>query len=140
MGADIAPILIAADEERDRILAKAALEGSHLANPLCFVKDGVELLAYLRGEGPFAGRLRPALALLDLGAAQDGPAVLRAIKSDRELGDIPVAVLADSDEDRDRCRALDLGANAYVTKPFSFEKLAEVMRTLDHFGFSLVRP
>ncbi len=53
---ELISILIADDDADDRMMAKEALEECRLANPVDFVEDGVELLAYLRGQGP----LQPA--------------------------------------------------------------------------------
>ena len=47
-------ILIADDDEDDRMLAREALEESRLANDLRFVKDGEELLDYLHRRGDWA--------------------------------------------------------------------------------------
>ena len=46
-------ILMAEDDEDDRLLTEEALKESRLCNPLLFVEDGVELLQYLRHEPPF---------------------------------------------------------------------------------------
>ncbi len=48
-------ILIADDDADDRMMAKEALDECRLANQIDFVEDGVELLAYLRGQGRYAG-------------------------------------------------------------------------------------
>jgi CheY-like chemotaxis protein len=62
-------ILMADDDPDDRFLTKHAFTEHHVANPLLFVEDGVELLDYLRGAGKYADRVRfplPGLILLDL--------------------------------------------------------------------------
>ena len=68
-------ILIADDDADDRLMAKEALEECRLANHVDFVEDGVELLDYLRGQGPVRGRRGGEKAGLDHSRpehAQDG--------------------------------------------------------------------
>ena len=62
-------ILMADDDEEDRMMAKEAWEESRLCNGLRFVEDGVELMDYLELRGKYADRIdspRPGLILLDL--------------------------------------------------------------------------
>ena len=49
-------ILVADDDEEDRILTEEALSGAHLVNDLRFVVDGEDLLDYLRHEGEYYAR------------------------------------------------------------------------------------
>ncbi len=73
--------------------------------------------------------LRPAVVILDIMLPEEnGMEVLRFVKSTRELCDIPVLVLTARGQENDRQMALSLGANAFVTKPFSNQDL--VKRTL----------
>ena len=70
------------------MMAKEALEECRLANHIDFVEDGVELLAYLRGQGRYAGQARtqPGLIILDLNMPKmDGREALREIKADPSL-------------------------------------------------------
>ena len=77
------------------------------------------------------GRIRPDLVLLDLGLPDmDGLDVLRAI---REHASTPIVVLSVRDAERDKVKALDLGADDYLTKPFGVnELLARVRVALRH--------
>jgi len=62
-------ILMADDDEEDRMMAKEAWEESRLCNDLRFVEDGVELMDYLERRGKYADpndSPRPGLILLDL--------------------------------------------------------------------------
>lgn len=81
------PILIADDDEDDRLLAQDALQESRVANDLRFVEDGVELLQYVRREGEYAEAPRPGLILLDLNSrrlAKIEPQRLRATPASRK--------------------------------------------------------
>jgi CheY-like chemotaxis protein len=136
-------ILMADDDADDRLLAKEALEESHLANALYFVEDGEELMQYLRREGRFSDPLlspRPGLILLDLHMPKkDGREALKEIKSDALLREIPIVVLTTSKAEEDVYRTYSLGVNSFITKPVSFEGMVEIMKTLTHYWFQIVR-
>lgn len=126
-------ILIADDDPDDRMMAKDALEESHLANDLRFVEDGEELLDYLYQRGKYnkTNAPRPGVILLDLNMPRmDGREALKVIKADSELRRIPVVVLTTSKAEEDIYRTYDLGVNSFVTKPVMFESLVDVMKTL----------
>ncbi len=81
--------------------------------------------AYLADTGEHALRLvarhRPDLLLLDLGlSGMDGLEVLRGL---RGWTDVPVVVLSGRDTEPMKVRALDLGADDYVIKPFGMDEL-----------------
>jgi two-component system KDP operon response regulator KdpE len=69
---------------------------------------------------------RPDLVLLDLGLPNvDGLEVLQAL---RRWSDVPVIVLTARDDERMKVRALDAGADDYVTKPFGMSELLARLR------------
>lgn len=132
-------ILPVEDSPTDALLAKEALEYSKLANNLHTVTDGVEALAFLRGEGQHTGVPRPDLILLDLNLPKkDGREVLAEIKTDERLKRIPVVVLTTSKSEADVLTAYGLHANCYIVKPVDFDKFAEVVRSIEHFWFCVV--
>jgi CheY-like chemotaxis protein len=136
-------ILLADDDEDDRILTSGALKRSRLINDMRFVVDGEDLMHYLHGEGPYAAggtpAPRPGLILLDLNMPKmDGREALAEIKSDPALRRIPVVVLTTSKAEEDIVRTYDLGVNSFVSKPVTFEELAAVMQTLACYWFELV--
>ncbi len=136
------PILMAEDDEDDRVLFQDALEESHLANPVYFAKDGEELLDYLHRRGDFADPKtspRPGLILLDLNMPKkDGRQALSEIKSDPGLQSIPIVVLTTSKEERDVLQSYDLGVNSFIVKPVTFIKLIEVVTFIGHYWLELV--
>ena len=136
-------ILIADDDEEDRLLAEEALRGSHLANDLRFVVDGQDLMDYLRREGRYAGgngdAPTPGIILLDLNMPKmDGREALAEIKADPELKKIPVVVLTTSQAEQDVLRTYELGVNSFITKPVTFAGLVEVMRAFTRYWFEIV--
>ncbi len=135
-------ILMADDDEEDRMLTRKAFELNRLGNDLRFVEDGEDLLDYLHQRGKYkeAGSApRPGLILLDLNMPRlDGREALAAIKSDPSLRRIPIVVMTTSEADQDIARSYDLGANSYVTKPVTFDSLAQVIKALDQYWFEIV--
>ncbi len=136
-------ILLADDDEDDRLLASDALRESGEPAELHFVGDGKQLLDYLRAEGEFAApnaAPRADLILLDLNMPRlDGREALRQIKADKTLRRTPVVILTTSRTHRDVWNSYDEGANSYVAKPVSFEALVEVMKNLRHYWAETVQ-
>jgi CheY-like chemotaxis protein len=135
-------VLMADDDEDDVLLTREALEESKLANDFRSVSDGVELLEFLNRQGRYADPAlspTPGLILLDLNMPRmDGREALRMIKGDERLRQIPIVVLTTSEADADVVRSYDLGANSFVTKPVTFEKLVDVVQMLTTYWFEIV--
>ena len=136
-------ILLADDDPDDRMLTERALKASRLANQIEMVEDGEELMQYLRREGEYSDpnvSPRPGIILLDLNMPRkDGREALREIKSDPSLRRIPVIVLTTSEAEQDILRSYDLGVNAFVTKPVTFDGLAKAIQKLGEFWFQIVK-
>lgn len=135
-------ILMADDDADDRLMTKDALEESRVLNDLYFVEDGEELLDYLYQRGKYAepnAAPRPNIILLDLNMPRkDGREALREIKADPDLRRIPVVVMTTSKAEEDIYRSYDLGANSFITKPVTFERLVEMMRALGQYWIEFV--
>jgi CheY-like chemotaxis protein len=133
-------VLLVEDDPGDVLMTREAFADYKLRNNLAVVSDGVEAIAYLRGEGQYAGLPRPDLILLDLNLPRrDGREVLAEIKADDALRRIPVVVLTTSEAEEDVLRSYDLHANAYVTKPLDFERFVAVVRHIDDFFITIAR-
>lgn len=135
-------ILMADDDEDDRRLTQEAFEEGRLINDVRYVEHGEELMDYLRKEGKYAAPAdaqRPGLILLDLNMPRkDGRTVLKEIKSDPDLRQIPVVVLTTSKADEDVYKSYDLGVNSYIVKPVTFEALVDILQTLEKYWFEIV--
>jgi len=136
-------ILICDDDEDDRLLTRQALEAAHISNSLQFVEDGEQLLDYLYQRGRYAGEMglapRPGLILLDLNMPKkDGREVLKVIKQDKTLRDIPVVVLSTSRLDEDIVRSYELGVNSFISKPVTFSGLVDAMNVLGRYWLEIV--
>lgn len=135
-------ILMADDDEDDRLMTKEALDEARLGNNLRFVEDGEELMDYLYHRGKFtesANSPRSGLILLDLNMPKkDGREALKKIKSDPDLRMIPVVVLTTSDAEEDIYRTYNLGVNSFIKKSVSFEALVEIIKALTKYWFEIV--
>ena len=134
-------ILMADDDDDDFLLTKKALAESKLLNELHRVKDGEELLRYLRHQDEYTDKAncRPGVVLLDLNMPKmDGREALKAIKSDPDLKDIPVVVFTTSKAEEDIVRSYQLGVNSFITKPVKFDNLIHVMQALGNYWFEIV--
>jgi two-component system response regulator len=135
-------ILMAEDDEDDRLLTHDALIESRVLNKLYCVADGVELLQYLRREGKYSDKElhpTPSLILLDLNMPRmDGRQALQQIKADPKLKSIPVVILTTSKQEEDMIKGYDLGAASYITKPVNFEDLVELMKAIGKYWVEFV--
>ena len=134
-------ILMADDDADDRMLAQDAMAESRLGNAFRCVEDGQELMDYLHRAGKYAtaDAPRPGLILLDLNMPRkDGRQALQEIKSSPDLRRIPVVILTTSKTEEDVLRSYDLGANSFITKPVTFDRLVEIVRTLGNYWFQIV--
>jgi CheY-like chemotaxis protein len=135
-------ILFAEDDPDDRLLTRRALQKSRLANTIATVEDGEELMDYLYERGAYEGQSnpRPGLILLDLNMPRmDGREALKLIKNDPDLRRIPVIVLTTSEAEHDILQSYDLGVNAFVTKPVTFDGLVDAIQALGEFWFEIVK-
>jgi DNA-binding response OmpR family regulator len=111
-------VLIAEDEPRIASFLEKGLRAAGYVTTV--IDNGVDVVAYARDDDF-------DLLILDLGLpGQDGLAGLGQVRSRGER--LPVIVLTARDGIADRVAGLDLGADDYVTKPFSFEELLARVR------------
>ncbi len=95
------------------------------------LKYNLEKIGYyvkIAGDGrqalEMAKEFKPDLILLDMMLPyMDGLEVCRQLQSDKTLKDIPILILSAKGEELDKVVALELGAEDYLTKPFSLREL-----------------
>ena len=133
-------ILLVEDNAGDVRLTREAFKEGRGRNNLYVVTDGVDAMAFLRREGPYATMPHPDLILLDLNLPRkDGRQVLAEIKQDPDLKRIPVVVLTTSQAEEDILKSYNLHANCYITKPVDLGKFLSVIRSLENFWLTIVR-
>jgi two-component system, response regulator len=130
-------ILLVEDDEDHAELVQRSLEDVEWKHALTHVKDGEEALDYLLRRGRYhdpSSSPRPDVVFLDLRLPRvDGLEVLRQIKEQQDLREIPVVVLTTSDADRDLVDAYQRNVNAYVVKPVEFAELEQMIRDAGAF-------
>jgi CheY-like chemotaxis protein len=124
--------LLVEDDDDHAEIVEQTLRRNRVGNVVKRVIDGEAALAYLRGEGEYAGRPQPDIILLDLKLPRvDGHQVLAAVKSDPNLAPIPVVVLTTSDAEIDRLKAYEHHANSYLVKPVNFARFRQMVKDLN---------
>jgi len=133
-------ILLVEDDRSDVRLVQEALREGQVPHHLHVVRDGVEALAFLRGEGEYESAILPDLILLDLKMPKKGGLeVLKEIKNSDVLRRIPVIVLTTSDAPEDVARAYELQASLYVTKPSDLDEFDRMLRVMRDFCLTVVK-
>ena len=116
-------ILLAEDSADDEKLFVITLRRAGLENPVQTVRDGDEAIAYLKGEGAFADRVKfplPCALFIDLKMRRvDGWEVLKWIRTQESLQNMLVAVLTGFDDPKSTMEAYRLGAHSFLVKPFA---------------------
>ncbi len=130
-------ILLVEDNPQDAEMTIRALKKNNIGNKVCWAKDGVEALDFVRCTGRFTTRNSQhplKLILLDLKMPRlDGLDVLRALKSRDETRSIPVVAMTSSNQEKDLVESYRLGVNGYVTKPVQFESFMETVGNIGLF-------
>lgn len=136
-------LLVAEDDEIDAMLLERAIRRTDAAFEMVRVANGDDAIAYLRGSGVYADRLRhpvPDLMLLDLKMPhRDGFAVLQWRRGCADATTLPVVVFSSSNLAQDIQRAYALGANSFVTKPTGPQRLEGLVKALSDWwaGYNL---
>src|SRR5438105_3023790 len=137
-------VLIIEDEENDAFFLKTALKKAGILNPIQVVENGRLALDYLSGMGEFEDRKNfplPSVIFLDLKLPQvNGLEILKWIREERSLPSMVVVVLTSSSLDEDIDRAYRLGANSYVVKPSSRDKLIAIVKDFGNWWFKHNEP
>ena len=127
-------ILLVEDNSSDEKLTVVAFQKCGISNEVVVMRDGAAALDYLFGTGKYVARdvsVLPTVVLLDLKLPKiDGLEVLRQLRADQRTKLAPVVILTSSNEEQDRFKGYDLGANSYVRKPVDFNKFIEAVRQL----------
>ncbi|MDQ3278127.1 MAG: response regulator [Bacteroidota bacterium] len=121
-------ILIVDDDADDREIIRDAFLSALHEQEYVFIENGDKLLEYL--EQSTDGGV-PSLIMLDLNMpGKDGRETLREIKGDKRFHHIPTIVFTTSSSMRDKQMVYDLGANCFITKPDTFNKLIEMTSSI----------
>ncbi len=115
-------VLIADDEPN--ILVSLEFLMKREGHAVLLARDGDEALALIRAE-------RPALVLLDvMMPGRSGFEVCQAVRADEAIAGTKILLLTAKGRDTDVAQGLGVGADGYMTKPFSTKELAARVREM----------
>ncbi len=130
-------VLLVEDDPAHAEIVRRNFETSRIANRLIHLSDGQAALDYICRRDAFsdpATSPRPGIILLDLRLPKiDGLNVLKIIKEDPQLENIPVVILTTSAAESDIVKAYEYHANSYLVKPVDFHSFTELMDTLGYY-------
>lgn len=122
---DAIHILLADDDEADRLLFTDAFEELQMKTVVSTVKNGMELIEHLMREDA----LIPDLLFLDLNMPRkNGLECLKEIRGSSKLIEIPIAIYSTSAAKDDIEKTFLAGANIYIEKPADFDSLKKVLK------------
>jgi DNA-binding response OmpR family regulator len=110
-------------------------DDAFVRRPLEFILKAEGFHAVLASDGEECLRLvavdRPDLIFLDvMMPGRDGFGVCHALKSDPEYSDIPIILLSARGQETDEARGLAMGAEEFMTKPYSPSELIRRVRQI----------
>ncbi|MGZ8157484.1 MAG: response regulator [Methylobacter sp.] len=126
-------IVIVEDDPGHSTLIEKNLRRGGLESPIIAFENGQQALDYLKGQGDFVGYppINQCVLLLDLNMPiMNGVELLRILKQDNKLREIPVIILTSTDDQREIDECYSLGCNLYVPKPVEFDRFSEAVRKL----------
>jgi CheY-like chemotaxis protein len=115
----------------------------NLKNETVVARDGVEALDFLYRRKKFSKRPKgnPVVILLDLKMPKmGGIQVVRELKKDDTMKQIPIVILTSSRVDSDLEECYKLGVNAYVVKPVRFADFVDAVRQIGVFWALINEP
>lgn len=123
-------ILLAEDNPGDVLLFREALSSRGLTCDLVVAADGQKAIALLADSA--SSTWRPDLIVLDVNLPKDnGDAVLRHIRRQAWLKNVPVIMLTSSASPADRATAVDLGATLYLQKSSDLNELLDLGKIVE---------
>ena len=130
-------VMLVEDNADHAELVIRTLEDHRIANKVIHFLDGQAALDYLLRRNEYEDSEvtpRPHMILLDLRLPGiDGLEVLRLIKEQEELKNIPVIVLTTSEAEKDVARAYSNHVNSYLVKPVGYEEFSKLMNDLGFY-------
>jgi CheY-like chemotaxis protein len=121
---------MADDDLDDQYLVRRAIEDIRISHQFTTVNNGTQLMDLLLRRGHFASvqLSGPDCILLDLNMPLlDGFQTLGQLKANKDTSAIPVYVLSTSRSEKDRSRALELGASDFYVKPTRYLELKKIL-------------
>jgi len=129
-------IILAEDDDGHAGLIYKTLKRAGVENDILHFEDGEKTLNYLFKRGDDFHRedgVSHAL-LLDLRMpVVDGKEVIRQVKQDKELQNIPIIVVSTTDDPQEIENCYSMGCSKYIVKPIKHDEFTEVIKELGHY-------
>jgi CheY-like chemotaxis protein len=133
IGAPIS-ILLVEDDDIDAEAINRAFKKQKIANPITRAVDGIEALAFLRGDDGKEKMKSPYIILLDINMPRmNGHEFLKELRNDETLHGCVVFVLTTSDADRDIDQAYSQNVAGYIIKSHAGADFANLTGLIDHY-------
>ncbi|MCU7497362.1 MAG: response regulator [Ignavibacteria bacterium] len=133
-------IMLVEDNKGDIGLVEEAFSDSGIIYNLKAITNGREALEYLKRKNGKGYDNPPDLIILDLNLPiLGGLDVLKEIKTDEKLDQIPVVILTTSEAEKDIFNSYKLKANSYVTKPVDFDEFMDIVNNIKDYWLSIVK-
>ncbi len=136
-------IILAEDDDGHAGLIYKTLKRAGVENDILHFEDGEKTLNYLfrRGDDFHREEGVPHILLLDVRMpVVDGKEVIRQLKQDKELQNIPIIVVSTNDDQGEKDNCYSLGCSAYIVKPIQSEEFIKVITQLGHYLLKDVIP
>ena len=125
-------VLMLVNDRDDQLFTESVMSEAGIDIPLVSYSDSNLFLDHL------AKAELPALIIVDYNAhPENGPQIVRKLKSDNNSADIPVVILSETDLPRYRSEAYRAGANSFICKPATIEKSNFKIQTFFNYWFSV---
>ena len=135
-------VLLIEDDASDEIILRKALEKFEVPVSLNVIHDGDEAMRFLKSYDTEFNVERPDLIILDLNIPKrNGHAVLKEVKRDRKLHDIPIIILTNSLSKREMLNVYVNGGAGYICKSFDFEQFKKDLKNaINYWANTAVLP
>jgi len=130
-------ILIAEDSEADIFFLLRVMDQAGVMNPIFVVRDGMEVMAYLKGTGKYADRVQygvPGIVFLDLHLPEvDGFEILRSMRNNPQLNETLMVAVSSHDGVYAINLAYETGADTFLSKPLSAEDILNLITAFENY-------
>ncbi|MGA1868497.1 MAG: response regulator [bacterium] len=129
-------IVIIEDNEGHAVLIKRNFKRKGIQHNIVHIKEGLEALDYIYCRGKYAHHLHehPLILILDLQMPyMDGIEVLRQIKTDPTVNNIPVNIFSTRDDPHTVAMCYSLGCASYTIKPIKYNDFHQKIQELGNY-------
>ena len=136
-------IILAEDDDGHAALIYKILKRTGVENDILHFEDGEKTLNYIFGRGDDFHREDGVAHILILDIRMpvvDGKEVIRQVRLDKELHNIPIIVVSATDDPGEIEHCYSLGCTKYIVKPIQYDKFLEVITELGHYLLKDVIP